>query len=98
MDDRDDATPQPDPAAHPWTTAAELAARLGITPTTLRRHVRNPATASWLPRPQQIAGRYVWATAELEGIEQRERPRPGNPNWTRTHTGAPAVPPGPAAS
>ena len=81
-----------DAAAHPWTTAAELAARLGITPTTLRRHLQNPSSEAWLPRPQQIAGRYVWATADLDGIEQRDRPRPGNPNWRRTRRTAPSGP------
>lgn len=75
-----------------WTTAAELATRLGITPTTLRRHLRNPATSPWLPRPQQIAGRYVWRTRDLEDVEHAQRPRPGNPNWVRVTTTAPPAP------
>jgi len=77
METQDDTAP----AERPWTTAAELAQRLRITPTTLRRHLQNPATETWLPRPQQIAGRYVWPTAALVGIEDRPRRKPGNPNW-----------------
>lgn len=77
--------PTPDiPESGPWTTATQLAARLGITTTTLRRHLANPATEVWLPRPQMIASRLVWPTEALAGIEGRDRPKPGNPNWRRT--------------
>ncbi len=85
-----------DPQQHPWTTADELGARLGLTATTVRRHARNPATASWLPRPQLVAGRYLWATEDLVGIEQADRPGAGRPQGARDRqprTRRPATPP-----
>lgn len=73
-----DATPHP--AA--YTDVAGLAARLGVTTATIRQHIA--AGVPWLPAPTKLAGRWVWLTSDLDGIEQRRR-GPGNPTWGKGH-------------
>jgi len=69
------ADPGPGPAG--LYDVARLAARLGITPTSLRNaRLRG---VPWLPDPLGfVNGGPVWRAADLEGIEERRRP-PGRP-------------------
>lgn len=74
------ADPGPGPAG--LYDVARLAARLGITTTTLRS-ARNRAVP-WLPEPIGfVNGGPVWRATDLEGIEERRRP-PGRPPADRT--------------
>lgn len=69
------ADPGPGPAG--LYDVGRLAARLGITTTTLRS-ARNRGVP-WLPEPIGfVNGGPVWRAADLDGIEERRRP-PGRP-------------------
>ncbi|WP_024285323.1 AlpA family transcriptional regulator [Cellulomonas sp. KRMCY2] len=70
------APTSPPPSA--YTDAATLAARLGISRRTLYQHLSHERP--YVPKPTKLAGRWVWLTSDLEGIEAVPRPL-GNPNF-----------------
>jgi hypothetical protein len=81
------ADPGPGPAG--LYDVARLAARLGITTTSLRNaRLRG---VPWLPEPVGLVnGGPVWRATDLEGIEERRRP-PGRPPAGRPSAAAKAT-------
>lgn len=68
------------PAPAAYTDVAGLAERLGIDPATVRQHIK--AGTPWLPTPTKLAGRWVWLTSQLDGIEDARR-APGRPEGAK---------------